>query len=178
MSTFDRVLFVLFTLVVMVISAYVLGAAVGLLGPIGELVSTFFVAHQLEISLAALLVFFLSMRFLYLGVLPTQGSQQAGFVHESELGQIKISVSALEQIVQQVVAAERNVRRAQIQLQGASGGVVVRVRVATNGQQNLVELAHVLQQAIKLQVEKVTNVSVRDVVVQFSAVGNEHPRPI
>lgn len=179
MSSFDRVLFVLFTLAVMVMSAYVFGVANGFLGPVAALVSGYLYGHELEVSLAALLMFLLAIRLLYQSILPAQNRQQAGFVHESELGQIKISLSALEQIVLQVVQAERSVRRAQVQLQVASGGgVIVRVKVATAGQQNLVELARSLQGAISQQVEKVTSVSVRDVLVLFSAVGNEHPRPL
>lgn len=178
MNTFDRVLFVLFSLVVMIISAYVLGAALGLLGPIANLAGFVFGSHQLEVSLVSLVLFFLALRFLYNGTIPPQNHKQAGFVHESELGQIKISLEALEQVADQAVSAQRGVRQARIRLQLTSAGVSFRVRVATNGQQNLVELARSLQQAIKEQVEKVTNVAVSDVVVLFSEVGGERPRPI
>lgn len=178
MNSFDRVLFVLFNLAVVIISAYVLGAAIGLLGPIANLALLVLASHQLEVSLASLVLFFLALRFLYFGTVSPQSQQQAGFVHESELGQIKISLEALKQVAEQVVSAHRGVRQARIRLHLQSGGVAIRVRLSTNGQQNLVELARSLQQTIKEQVEKVTNVAVSDVIVLFSEVGNERPRPI
>ncbi len=178
MSSPDRILLVLFNLAVMILSAYVLGAAAGLLGPISDLATTVFLYYRWEVILFSLVLFVLSIRFLYLGVWPTTNKQQAGFVHEGELGQIKISLSALEQIAEQVVAKERSVRRAKIGLQMSAGGAIFHVRVATNGQQNLVELAHNLQQAIREQVEQVTEVVVRDVEIQFSAVGSGQKQPM
>jgi hypothetical protein len=172
MSSPDRILHVLFNIAIMIVSAYVLGAAAGLLGPISGLATTVFQDYRWEVILFSLVLFFLSMRFLYLGVFPVSNRQQAGFVHEGELGQIKVSLSALEQIAEQVVAKERSVKRAKIGIEVSSGGAVFRVKVATNGQQNLVELGQNLQQAIRSQVEQVTEVMVRDVEIQFSAVGS------
>lgn len=178
MTSFDRVLFVLFSLLIVISSAYVLGAAAGLFGSISHLALIVFSNYQLEIIIASLLLFFLALRFLYLIAIPSQPRQQSGFVHDSELGQIKVSLEALEQVAQQVVTSQRGVRQARIRLQMAGGGVAFQLRVATTGTQNLVELAQTLQQAVKEQVERVTSVRVSEVVVLYSDVGNERHRPL
>jgi hypothetical protein len=178
MSSADRVLFALFNLIIVILSAYVMGTALGWLGPADQVARVVFSTYQVEAVLLSLVIFFLGLRFLYMGTAPGKDKQQPGFVHDSELGQIKVSLEALEQVAEQAVAIQRGVRQAKIQLQVQDGGASFRIRVATNGQQNLVELARSLQAAVKEQVEKVTNVRVLDVVVVFSKVGSERVRPL
>ncbi len=176
MNSFDRVLFLIFALAVALVSGYVLAAGVGILGPLLTWTSLVFVSHQLETGLVALGLLLLSLRFIYLSVVPRHDNQRLGFVQPGELGSIKVSLEAIEQLVLQASHSQRGIKQVKARLQLVPGGVLVALRATATPNHNLIELAAVLQSVVKEQVEKTTNIDVKEVSVTFAEVSTTAPR--
>lgn len=146
------------------------------MGPLPIWTILVFVTHRLETSLLSLGLLLFALRFAYLAVVPKTEHQRLGFVQASELGNIKISLEAIEQLVLQVAHAQRGIKQVKAKLHLVPGGVMVGLRASAIPNYNLVELAAVLQRVVKEQVQQTTNIDVKEVSVVFSEVSAATPR--
>lgn len=131
MNFFDRLLLVIYTLGVMALLLTFGLISAGWTTPV-TLLQTFVIdySNRLAIGIFILVFAFISLKF-FLQALSTEHVPAQAVVHDSEMGQVRVSVEALESLVYRVVMQVRGVRvvKPRVVLKPAGISIFVRADV-------------------------------------------------
>jgi uncharacterized alkaline shock family protein YloU len=173
MGLLDRLLLTVYTLALTVFSAIAVVVAIGdkrpfdafrlaLLNPQGRWVT----------GAISLLVLVSSLRLLYSAF--AQPRMQV--VHETELGDVRISREAVENLVQRVARQVRGVRevRARVGLQGE--GVAARARIWVSPDVGIPALAQQLQDELRRAMREVVGVELHELTLRVENISDARTR--
>ncbi|MDP2871710.1 MAG: alkaline shock response membrane anchor protein AmaP [Bacillota bacterium] len=177
-GVFDRVVLALFTLAVAVISFLFLAmAALGWLAPVNYLWEVLRFTNyngRWLIGVLSSLSLIVSLRFLYFGFRRDRPWQT--LIHQTDMGEVRISLSAVENLVTKVARSLKGVRDVRASVFPTPGGLGVRVRGVVSPEVNVPETAREIQQAVTDYTRNVVGVEVTEVKVMVQNITNETRR--
>ncbi len=175
MGLFDRIILTVLTLIVAALSAVVILLAAGWTVPLELIWATLTddVGRWLVGGLAGL-TFVIAVRFIYYGF-HRAGADQT-LVHESDLGEVRISIEAVENLVRKVARQVKGVR-------GVRGWVVpggdrlnVRLRTIISPDVSVPDVSSDIQSAVRDCLKNVVGVEAGEVRVFVENISNEARR--
>jgi hypothetical protein len=95
---------------------------------------------------------------------------------ESALGQIRVSLQAVENLVEKVVSKINGVREVKSRMVPVPQGIGIQVRAAVTPEVNVPEVSVEIQNRVKEQVFAVTGLSVNTVRVSIENISAQKPR--
>jgi uncharacterized alkaline shock family protein YloU len=163
MTLVDRVLLTVYALAVALISIFVISAFLGL-PPAWNAMAILNALSAWQAVPIAALFFLFSIRVLLSGLRKERSSKTA-ITQKTELGEVRISLDALQNVAQRAALSVRGIREARTGVHSAEDGLVINTRVATSIQDNVPTLSATLQGIVKQSVEESTGMSVKEVRV-------------
>ena len=162
MSLVDRVLLTLYTLTVAIVSLLVMAAYAGF-PPSWNMAGVVSVLERWEsVPVAALFLVF-SLRVLFSGV--KRERQGTTITHQSDLGDVTITLTAIKNLAQRAAHTVRGVKDAKVGVNLVNGTLVIDARVSTSLDTSAPVISSTLQETIKESVETSTGVIVKEVKV-------------
>ncbi len=172
MGIFDRVILALFTLVMAVISfLFVVMAAAGWQEPLGWVQDLLYATSgRWVVGILAGLSLVVSLRFLYFGFRRDRPDQT--LIRDTDLGEVRISLSAVESLVTRVARGLKGVRDIRATVYSHEGGIGVRIRGVVSPEVNVPDTAREIQQAVTDYTKNVVGVAVTEVKVLVQNITN------
>jgi uncharacterized alkaline shock family protein YloU len=127
------------------------------------------------VGVVSAILFVAGIRFIYYGF---KGSPIQAVVHDSELGEVRISLTAVKNLVSRVASRTSGVRevRSEVRLGEGGSGIIVYLQLKVAVDANLPDLADKLQKAVSSYVRDIVGVSVESVKVSVSDIALETRR--
>lgn len=175
MKTFDQVILVLYTISLAVISWFLLLMAFGWEAPQAFLFESFAdPTGRIIIGLAAAVFFATSLRILYFAF----GGRRSGgtLVHESSLGEVQISLRAIENLIEKAGRQVEGVRDLGARVESGEGGIQVLLRGSVSPEVSIPEISDRLQNIVRRHVHSVVGVEVEQVKVHVENIGDSRRR--
>jgi uncharacterized alkaline shock family protein YloU len=177
-GVFDRVVLALFALAVAVISfIFLIMAAAGWMEPLNYLRVILDYSNpngRWLIGVLSAVSLVVSLRFLYFGFRRDRPWQT--LIHQTDMGEVRISLSAVENLVTKVARSLKGVRDVRASVFPTPGGLGVRVRGVVSPEVNVPETAREIQQAVTDYTRNVVGVEVTEVKVMVQNITNESRR--
>ncbi|MGB9802645.1 alkaline shock response membrane anchor protein AmaP [Desulfofundulus sp.] len=174
MGPFDRGLLVIYTLVITLTLCWAMAAVTGLIVPSRVWEGLNMVIAQREAAIAILVLFILTgVRLLWVGVRPRR---RQAVIHEAALGEVRIALAAIQDLVEKVALGQNGVREASARVYPGKEGIRIGVRVAVTPDINIPEAAAMMQDQVKKRVFEVTGVTVQDVAIMVKSISARKPR--
>ncbi|HHY36652.1 MAG TPA: alkaline shock response membrane anchor protein AmaP [Firmicutes bacterium] len=171
MGFLDRILLFVAMLSLVFLSLFALLLAFGLLSleQLGTSIALLY--GRLDVGLVALFFLLASLRLFYLAL--GRRGQGRGISSRTELGELKISFAAVENLIQRTVRQIRGARETRVRVKGTPGGIAVKLQVVVNPEENVPALSKRIQEAICLQVRETMGIEVAEVNVHIANIGQE-----
>ncbi len=175
MGIFDRIILTIFTLIVAVFSGLVILLAAGWLAPLEVFwTSLLDISGRWIIGSAAGLTFIMAVRFVYYGF-HRVGADQT-LVHESDLGEVRISIGAVENLVRKVARQVKGVRDVRGWVIPGGGRLNVRLRAVISPDVSVPDVSGNIQNAVRDCLSNVVGVEAGEVRVFVENISNEARR--
>ncbi|MDP2858041.1 MAG: alkaline shock response membrane anchor protein AmaP [Bacillota bacterium] len=174
----DRVVLALFALAVAVISfLFLVMAAAGWMEPLDYLRQILDYTNpngRWLIGVLSGLSLATSLRFLYFGFRRDRPWQT--LIHQTDMGEVRISISAVENLVTKVARGLKGVRDVRASVIQTPGGLGVRIRGVVSPEVNVPQTAREIQQAVADYTRNIVGVEVTEVKVMVQNITNEARR--
>lgn len=129
---------------------------------------------RLFIGLAGAIFFVVSFRLIY-AAFRRRGAGQA-VVHETALGNVRISLDAVENLVRKVARGIKGVREMQAEVGRSPDGLSIGLRGVISPDVSIPEVSEEIQTAVKSYVRRVVGVDVAEVRIEVENITNESRR--
>lgn len=173
MSLVDRVLLTVYTFALMVTAALSLVVSLGDARPFLAFELAFQTTEGRWVTGAvSLLVLIASLRLLYSAF----AQPQVQVVHETELGQVRISRDAVEHLIQRVARQVRGVRDVRPRVQIGPEGIIARARLTVSPDVNIPALAAQVQDELRRTVREVVGVELAELHLAVENITAESRR--
>mgnify|MGYP002554707692 CR=1 FL=1 len=173
MRFIDRLLILIFSLLLIVSAA---GAAFLCFNPGSSVFYVDFaaktiVAHRWLALVVAALVFVLGLLIMFGSAFHSKGQSKATVIStEAQGDNVQISVGAIDCIVGQVVKGYSQVKSVSTVVEETPEGINVKAKTVVNGDINIPELAMAMREDIKIQLETMVGLKVKDVKIVITDV--------
>lgn len=162
---FDRVILSLYAFALTIVSFMFVLVSLGWRDPVGALLKAIeFPTGRTALGVMSSFIFLAGLRFLYYGFrrVPAQA-----VIHDSGMGEVRISLTAVRSLVTRVVSRIPGVRevRASVYLTSQGSGIGVDLELKVSLDANMPELADKVQKAVASYVRDVVGVNVESVKV-------------
>lgn len=175
MGIFDRIILTIYTFALAVVSAAFVALAAGWLAPLD------YIRHVLEndhgrwvTGLSSGVFFIASVRLLYFAF-RRRGRGRAVF-HETQMGEVRIALDAVENLVSRVARHQRGVRDVRAEATVHDGGVSIYLRTWVSPDISIPDLTDMLQREIMRQVRNVVGAEVTEVRIHVVNLAAESRR--
>jgi uncharacterized alkaline shock family protein YloU len=168
----DRIILTLYTVALTVLSLLAVAVAFGWSRPLDTVLAALRATNgRAAVATVGAIFFLSSVRLLILAFRRRQPGQQV--VHETELGEVRISLDAVENLVRRVARQATGVRDVRPQVRLAPEGVEARLRVWVSPDVSIPGVARELQDALRRSVHEVVGVELAALDVQVENVTTE-----
>lgn len=175
MRLVDRVILTLYTFALAFLSLSTVLLALGWNQPLDAFqTAARTVEGRWTLGILGLIFFAVSLRLLYAGFRRQRDGRPVR--HEAALGEVFISLDAIENLVGRVARGQRGVRDARPAVETGPEGLCVRLRTWVSPDVNIPRLAEDLQQEIGRYVEQVVGVQVAEVRIAVENITTEARR--
>jgi len=116
------------------------------------------------------------IRLFWVGIHKPGGAGRHVIVAESALGQVRVSLQAIENLVVKVAAQISGVRDVKARIVSVPQGVGIQIRAVVTPDINVPEVSTEMQQRVKERVFEVTGVNVSSVKVFIENISAHKPR--
>ncbi len=118
-------------------------------------------------------LFLIGLRFVYMGI---QKAPVHALVHDTEMGQVRISLVAVKNLVTRVASRVSGVRRVRAAVIAGDVGLRISLELKVSVDANLPELADKLQKAVSSYVRDLVGVNVETVSVSVADIASDGRR--
>ncbi|MGI6129929.1 MAG: alkaline shock response membrane anchor protein AmaP [bacterium] len=180
MGTGDRLLLLVLSIILVSIAAgtVLLGFNLGPATSTMALLFKRFVYGRLEAVLIGGVVIVFALRLIYLSL---AGRRQPGvLVARSELGEVSITLPAVENLVKRSVGQVDGVREVRPIVRAQTDGVTVKLKAWVEKDFNVPELAVQIQETLRSHLKEVVGLNATTINVEVQDIGSEQtfkPRP-
>ena len=176
MGSFDRTVLALYSFfltIAMLLSLFVLA---GWRYPVNLLQSIGINRDQKETGIALLIVFVLAGIRLFCVSLKRQKSGKHAVVNDTALGQVRISLQAIEGLVEKKALLISGVRQVKPKIVAEPPGISMYMNIVVTPDINIPELSGLLQEQVKEYVFEVTGITVNNVKILVESFAVNKPR--
>lgn len=177
MGIIDRIALVLFTLGIAVLAALAIPMGFGWLAPLDWLRAALMSASgRWATGLIGLGYFVVAVRFILFGFSRRRYPSQA-LTQDTELGEVRVSLGAVESLVRKTALQVRGVRDVRsLVIKNSDGGIDAELVVIVSADANIPSLSDAVQNSIRDYVHNVVGVNVGQVKVLVGDISNESRR--
>lgn len=173
MGVFDRIILTIYTFALTFLSAAFVALAAGWLTPLDRIRTVLGDPNgRWAIGLTGSIFFVASVRLLYFGF--RRRATGRAVVHDTDLGEVRISLEAVENLIARVARHQRGVREARPLVAIAEGRISAYLRIWVAPDVHIPELTGSLQREIVRQVGAVMGAEVSD--VRIDVINVSEPR--
>lgn len=174
MGPFDRGLTALYSLIV---SAFAVAALLEFFGYLPPLDGPRAVPAEYRDAVAAGLgvLLLIGLRLLWVSVRRTRKERQA-VVEDNALGQVRVALTAIENLINKVVSQVPGVREVHSRVVGDPNGVAIRIKATVTPEINIPETAKEIQQQVQDRVKDVTGITAASVRILIDNITTVKPR--
>lgn len=177
MSLADRVFLTFYSLCLAVLSLVVVAMASGWEGPLSGLQAGLADPQgRWVLGVLGVVFFAFSVRFLTLGVRSQRGPRSV--VHETALGDVSVSLGAVENLVRRVARQCAGVRDVRGWVRYGPAGLAVDLRLVVSPDVNIPKTSEEVQKTVSQYVREVVGVAVAQVRVTVENIGTEPRRRV
>lgn len=161
MSAFDRSLLALYAIIVGLLSLFVL--FLSLAGNIPYYLQLAFKSpdQRMVIGVLAVVFFIISIRMLFSTI--SKGSVEQALIQDGALGQVRITLEALENLVKKVAFQVAGVREAQPKIVVTPEGMKLLMKVAVTPDLSIPDTSQELQAKVKEELKQVAGIELNEV---------------
>ncbi len=173
MGLFNRLLLLLYSLSIMT-ALFILGLAVaGWTTPI-KLLQTYLTGYNERIIIGVIIAVLLiiSIKF-FLQALSVEKKPVQAVVHETELGQIRVSVEAIENLIYRVIKQIGGVADIKPRVTCLPEGINIFLRVVLSPEVNIPETSDEIQNRVRDYISEVAGVKVQSVKILVDSITPE-----
>lgn len=177
MGIFDRIILMLYTLSLTVLSALFVAVAAGWSFPLDYIRTTLENPNgrwALGITSAAFLV--VSLRFIWYVFSPRGERGGRRVYHETELGVISISLDAVENLVKKSARQVRGVRDVKAKVENSGGGVQVFLKTVVTPETSVPEASKEIERILRHSVKSVIGVELTGLNVSVENIAADGGR--
>lgn len=174
MGHFDRALLAVYSFFLTVLFALFAAVMLGWPAPIFLLRDVFYPSRPEVFWPLMVLLILAGGRLFWISLRKPRGKHVV--LAESALGQIRVSLQAVENLVEKVVSQINGVREVKSRMVSVPQGIGIQVRAAVTPDVNVPEVSVEIQNRIKEQVFAVTGLSVNTVRVSIENISAQKPR--
>lgn len=179
MSPLDKFLFMIYTLLIALLTISVLGVFLAIAINVIPLMEVKYALQTMElgwkfflISGSVLIIFLvLSIKLFFVGVKPRASSST--LIKHTELGIIQVSINALEAMAQKAISDFEEVKDMRISISNDIDGISIRLKILVMPDVILPELSVAIQEKVKSYIENHSGVTVKEVLVYIDTL----PKP-
>lgn len=172
MGIFDRIILTIYTLVLTLLSLGIAAIALKLVAP--DLLWTSMQTNiygRWEAALVGFVFFFVSIRLLITGIMPERKRQT--IVQETELGQVQISLTAVENLVQKVTRQIKGVQSVKTDVVNTKQGICINLKAVISPEGSIPNISDEIQNRVKNYVHDVVGTEVADIRIFVEDIANE-----
>jgi len=174
MGIVDKVVLKLYAIALTLVSFFSLLVSLGWRKPLDSMLASLeFPGGRTAIGVVSGFLFLASLRFIYFGF---QRKPLQALVHDTGMGEVRISLVAVRSLVTRVASRTPGVREVRASVKPGSQGLSVSLELKVALDTNLPELADKLQKAISSYVRDIVGVNVESVKVSVSDIALEARR--
>ncbi|AGL02018.1 alkaline shock response membrane anchor protein AmaP [Desulfoscipio gibsoniae] len=175
MGPFDRGILVLYT-VTLTLLFLALGAFLGgWSDPVQRLWSEVNTPGYREILWVLLVVYIImGLRLLWRGLKPERKRQAV--VHEGGLGQVRVSLTAIESLAEKVTAAVPGIKEVKAKVESSPRGIALHLKLITVPDINIPAVSEDIQCEVKDSIKNVVGIAVSEVRVAVESFKASKPR--
>lgn len=175
MGPLDRGVLVIYsstlTLLFLALAAFMAGWQ----SPVLELWNELNLPEYYEVIWALLGVYvIMGFRLLWKGIRGVQKKQ--AIVHEGSLGQVRVSIPAIESLAEKVVSSVQGVKEARAKVESVPQGIAVNLKIITTPDINIPEVSEDMQRQVKESIYNVVGITVQEVRVAVESFFARKPR--
>lgn len=174
MGVFDRTLLAVYAIFITIVTLFLGSIMAGWTVPLLLFQETFLPGRPEIFWPVAILVVLAGVRLFWVVVAGPKGREVV--IAESALGQTRISLQAIENLVTKVVSQVAGVREVKSKIISVPQGIGIQVQVAVTPDINIPEVSGDIQYRVKEQVLNVTGISVNSVKVMVENISARRPR--
>jgi len=171
MGFFDRAALVVFALVTTVASLVLFLAVFDVTGPLNAVLAGLHTVNGRWLTgILSGIVFLISIRFFYVAFRRTSVGQ--ALVRENDLGEVRVSIYAVRNLMRRVAAQTRGVREARAEVGMTPDGLAVHTRLVLSPDASVPETTELVQKALRDTANEIVGVKAAAVnvdVVNISA---------
>ncbi|MDI6709675.1 MAG: alkaline shock response membrane anchor protein AmaP [Thermoanaerobacterales bacterium] len=174
MGPFDRGLTALYSLVV---SAFAVAALLELFGYLPPMDGLHALPAKSRDAVAAGLgvLLLVGLRLLWAGVRRSHRERQA-VVEDNSLGQVRVALTAIENLINKVVSQVPGVRDVHSRVVGDPNGIAIRIKATVTPEINIPEISKEIQQQVQDRVKDVTGINTASVRILINNIATVKPR--
>lgn len=175
MSALDRVVLFVVGIFLTILGVDLAASALGWRGPASlAVLLEEFGAGVLETLVAAALCILAGLHVLYIGV---RQERDEGIRQETEMGHVRISLRAVENLVRRIAADVRGIKDVDVAVHPSPEGVAVELFLVVNPEVSIPQISDDVGRRVRSQVRETVGVDVGDVSVAIrNIVGEARPR--
>jgi len=171
---FDKIVLSIYAISLSVLSFLIFLVSLGWMVPLESFQYILTLPNgQIVIGVISGLLFIVSLRFVYMGV---QRAPIHAVVHDTEMGQVRISLVAVRNLVKRVASKVPGVKNVKAAVSLGESGLRVALELKVGVDANVPELADKIQKTVSSYVWDVAGVSVESVTVSVADVSGDGNR--
>lgn len=171
MRVIDRIILSIYMFLLAFLSFAVILLSLGLIPLEWAWTCFVYVSGQWETALVGAVFFLVSIRLLLAGARSRKAKD--AIVHHNEMGQVHISLGAVENLVAKGVRHIRGVRGVKVNVSLNAEGVIVRMKATVSPESHVPTVAGEIQTRIHEYIRNTVGVELADVQVVVENIGND-----
>jgi len=172
MGIIDRIILSVYTFVLTFLSLGVLLLSFRLISLDLVWTSIAYIYGQWEAGLVGIVFFLVSVRLLLAGLRSSRRTDT--IVHHTEMGDVNISLSAVENLVEKIARHTRGVRGVKIKVaHDAKQGLQVKIRAVVSPESNVPSVSNEIQRRVKDYIKNTVGIELADVSIFVENISND-----
>jgi len=172
MQVLDRIIIVIFAILLMFVSLVMMLSTFELI-PQEYITNLIYQNYgQIEMGIVGLIFFIIAIRILRSLVRGNDHNRNA-IVRENSLGQVRLSLSAIDALVREVVIKTRGVKELESRLRVNEEGLIIFLEVVVTPDINIPELTEDLQEQIREYLSRTTGVVANNIEILVDNIAQD-----
>lgn len=172
MGILDRIILTIYTFLLTVLSFGVILLSLRLISTEWVRTSIEGIAGRWEAGLVGVIFLLVSLRLLLAGLRSRHSGKS--IIHHTNLGDVHISLDAVENLVEKVTGHTRGVRGVKVSVQYADAGVAVVLKIVVSQDTNIPMLTQEIQQRVSESVKETIGIETTDIRVIVNNITNDY----
>lgn len=171
MGIFDRIILTIYTFLLAFLSLGVILIALRLIPLDIVWTSVASMYGQWEAGLVAAVFFLVSIRLLLAGLRSRRGKN--AIIHHNEMGDVHISIGAVENLVEKAARHVRGVRGIKVAAEHTAGGLKLRLKAIISPESNVPTVTAEIQKRVNEYIQNTVGIELTDMHVYVENISND-----